>query len=91
MRDGQMNRFLTSRGFMNCGLISYHEPDPPVRLFEILEPTSPKKYFLSPKACAGILRRAARRGKALPTILHHALQAVAGESSVPERAEGKTL
>jgi hypothetical protein len=33
------------------------------------------KYFLSPKACAGILRRAEKRGKKLPTALQKALQA----------------
>lgn len=33
----------------------------------------PRRYFLSPKACAGILRRAERRGKALPTALKAAL------------------
>jgi DNA (cytosine-5)-methyltransferase 1 len=36
---------------------------------------------LSPKACAGILRRAAKRGKALPEALERALRAVA-ESGV---------
>jgi len=36
------------------------------------------KYFLSPKACAGILRRAAKRGKVLPPQLARALQAAAG-------------
>lgn len=38
----------------------------------------PPKYFLSGKACAGILRRAERRGKELPEQLRHALKAVAG-------------
>ena len=32
------------------------------------------KYSLSPKACAGILRRAERRGKALPPMLKTALE-----------------
>lgn len=36
----------------------------------------PQRYFLSAKACAGILRRAARRGKTLPVLLARALQAV---------------
>jgi len=31
------------------------------------------KYYLSSKACQGILRRAAKRGKALPPILEQAL------------------
>ena len=37
----------------------------------------PQKYFLSPKACAGILRRAEKRGKQLPEALSSALRAVA--------------
>ena len=48
-------------------------------LSDILETGDlPQKYFLSPKACAGILRRAARRGKELPPALAHALRQVAG-------------
>jgi hypothetical protein len=38
----------------------------------------PQRFFLSAKACAGILRRAERRGKALPPMLKEALEAVAG-------------
>ena len=49
------------------------------------------QYFLSPKACAGILRRAEKRGKVLPTQLLLALQAVAGVSSGAETPEDKTL
>lgn len=37
----------------------------------------PQKYYLSPKACAGIIRRAEKRGKALPELLARALKAVA--------------
>jgi len=37
----------------------------------------PQRYFLSAKACAGILRRAEKRGKDLPAQLHQALQAAA--------------
>jgi hypothetical protein len=47
-------------------------------------------YFLSATACRGILRRAARRGKELPTTLRRALEQVAEGSSVPEKREGKT-
>ena len=36
----------------------------------------PARYSLSPKACAGILRRAEKRGKALPPLLREALEAV---------------
>ena len=37
----------------------------------------PQRFFLSAKACAGILRRAERRGKQLPQPLEVALRAVA--------------
>ena len=42
-------------------------------LSQILEENAPEKYSLSPKACAGILRRAERRGKDLPPLLKAAL------------------
>ena len=45
-------------------------------LSEVLETEAPRKYYLSPTACAGILRRAKRRGKALPPILLEALLSV---------------
>lgn len=34
----------------------------------------PEKYYLSPKACQGILRRASVRGKELPEVLRTALE-----------------
>ena len=37
----------------------------------------PQRFFLSKKACAGILRRAEKRGKELPAQLREALEAVA--------------
>lgn len=39
----------------------------------ILEDNVPQKYFLSARACRGILTRASRRGKALPDLLKTAL------------------
>ena len=46
-------------------------------LSQVLERGSiPPKYFLSGKACAGILRRAEKRGKTLPPILESALRLV---------------
>ena len=48
-----------------------------------------QRYFLSAKACSGILRRAERRGKALPEQLRLALQAAAGASSGLESHEGR--
>ena len=43
-------------------------------LSQILEANAAEKYFLSPKACQGILRRAERRGKDLPPMLKAALE-----------------
>jgi hypothetical protein len=37
----------------------------------------PQRYSLSPKACAGILRRAKKRGKSLPPMLEQALRSIA--------------
>ena len=37
----------------------------------------PQRFFLSAKACAGILRRAEKRGKTLPEALDQALRSVA--------------
>ncbi len=50
-------------------------------LSQVLEPSVSSKYFLSAKACAGILRRAEKRGKALPTMLLDALRVVAAGSN----------
>ena len=43
-------------------------------LSAILEANVPEKYYLSAKACEGILRRAERRGKQLPEMLRVALE-----------------
>lgn len=42
-------------------------------LWQILEDTVPQKYFLSERACVGILRRSEKRGKKLPEVLKNAL------------------
>jgi hypothetical protein len=48
-------------------------------LSQVLEQGSiPQRFFLSSTACAGILRRAEKRGKSLPEALRMALQSVAG-------------
>ena len=47
-------------------------------LSQILQMDTPEKYSLSQKACAGILRRAEKRGKVLPDMLREALMEVVG-------------
>ena len=52
----------------------------------------PEKYFLSARACQGILNRASRRGKGLPERLYHALcmqitRMTAGSPSAVESAK----
>ncbi len=57
-------------------------------LSQVLEQTSiPQRFFLSSTACAGILRRADKRGKQLPEQLKQALTAVAArEHPQPQSA-----
>ena len=43
-------------------------------LSQILQAGVPERYYLSPKACLGILRRASVRGKELPEVLRKALE-----------------
>lgn len=47
-------------------------------LSQILDLNAPDKYYLSQKACAGILRRAEQRKKMLPDMLKEALMEVVG-------------
>ena len=49
-------------------------------LSQILQAEVPEKYYLSAKACQGILRRAAERGKELPEVLQKALERQAAEN-----------
>jgi len=58
-------------------------------LSDILEPEVDAKYFLSPKACRGILRRAEKRGKELPCLLRQALERTA-KGAEPSGPKGET-
>ena len=86
MRDGQVARFLETSDVLTIGLISFGKPNSKKRLSEILEPTGSvsTRYYLSSKACRGILRRAEKRGKTIPDDLRKALETVASqEPSAP--------
>jgi len=46
-------------------------------LSDILEENPDPRFSLSPRACSGILHRAAKRGRSLPVPLRSALEAIA--------------
>ena len=83
-KAGEMPELLQDRRGLSNGqcwmrnITDWHKDASVCSLSETLE-TGPiaARYFLSSTACAGILRRAEKRGKALPEALKSALQAVA--------------
>ena len=58
-------------------------------LSDVLQPPEEihPKYYLSAKACRGILRRAEKRGKTLPPLLQAALEAVADSEPISTLTE----
>lgn len=58
---------------------------------DVLEATVPDRFYLSPKAAAGILRRALKRGRELPKHLHAALTALASRHRDDDRKMTRTL
>ena len=72
--------WLTEFSMLNTGASPNEEQES--TLSEILLAEVPERYFLSPKACQGILRRASARGKELPEVLRKALE---------RQADGLTL
>lgn len=77
------------RSMLNTGECPNEEKES--RLSQILEDNAPQKYYLSTRACLGILRRAEERGKVLPPMLEQALRRQAGLSvskNEPESREG---
>lgn len=82
MHDGQ------TRDWWNCQTVTLHGESSTLNIGEcpsderesslsqILEKTEdvPQKHYLSPKACAGILRRAKERGRVLPDVLKRQLE-----------------
>ena len=64
----------------NHTLVPSHSGGGVCSLSDILETGDlPQRYYLSARACAGILRRAEKWGKVLPSALRNALEARAGE------------
>ena len=59
-------------------------------LSQILEDNVPQKYYLSARACQGILTRASRRGKPLPEVLRQALLDVIEQARKSSMTQGET-
>ena len=80
LANGQMPEWCVAEALISLGacttpnISERHSDAGDSFLSWILEGDAPEKYSLSPKACAGILRRAERRGKALPPMLKTALE-----------------
>jgi L-rhamnose mutarotase len=69
---------LARHGWQNYSL--FLKDDGVCSLSDILETGDvPQRYYLSAKACQGILRRAGNRGKELPSALKMGLEMVAGQ------------
>lgn len=66
--DGALRGELSTLNTGECPSVAVES-----RLSWILEDNVPERYYLSARACQGVLTRASRRGKALPEILHSAL------------------
>ena len=64
--------WLTEFSTLNTGVSPNAEQES--TLSQILLAKVPEKYYLSPRACLGILRRASVRGKELPEVLKKALE-----------------
>lgn len=77
MRDRQLAAYLETWNGFRRGVISSSKPNEQVNLSEILQSSASERYYFSAKACAGILRRAEKRGKELPPTLREALAYVA--------------
>lgn len=60
-------------------------------LSQILEDNVPQKYYLSARACQGILTRASRRGKQLPDILRQALLDVIEQAKKSSMTQEETV
>ncbi len=81
--DGPLPTAFSTHSFGECPSVGVES-----RLSQILEDTPPRKYYLSAKACAGILRRAKRRGKELPPELKSALEMQSQSEKGPDERGG---
>ena len=80
LRSGQMQGkswqmiSLSHGGYLMRSTGEFPSEENVSTLSQILQEGVPERYYLSPKACLGILRRASARGKELPELLKKALE-----------------
>ena len=80
--EGWSNSGMASPGgYLTLSISEWPSAAAVCSLSEVLETDAPPKYFLSERACLGILRRAERRNKKLPPLLEQILQAIAMEEA----------
>ena len=79
-------------GFLTLNTSEWPKDAVVCSLSDILETGDlPQRYFLSAKACQGILRRAEKRGKTLPPQLEAALRMVAQGTGSEAETRGASL
>ena len=71
-------------GFLTLDISEYPSDGAASSLSDVLETGElPQRYYLTGRACRGILRRAEKRGKELPEALKSALLVVASQTPLP--------
>ena len=84
------NGGMVCRGeFLTLNTLEYPNEEEESLLLDVLETTSEvqPKYYLSQKACVGILKRAKKRGKTIPNNLEKALKFMAQQLPTPSVQE----
>ena len=74
-------------GFLTLDTSESHNDAVECSLSDILEAHGnvPQRYFLSAKACRGILKRAEKRGRTLPPLLQTALEQALAQTTTPHK------
>ena len=72
--DGALRGEFSTLSFGEHPISLFHNGDGESRLWQILEEEPHPKYYLSGKACRGILTRAERRQKEIPALLKATLE-----------------
>ena len=86
--DFQNSAMGSPTGFLTLNTSEFPSAAAVPSLSDILETGNvPRRYYLSATACKGILRRADKRGKALPPQLAAALRAVADSAQTSPSTE----